>query len=144
MPHNNSLYVFGILITDNHIQHTVLLSSLSSLSFPPFCRSLNMDCENQEKDKDGNQSTTGSFNNNNTNNSKCYTQYIAKPEIYTCIGLSMNHSLVCCCVCGHIFKAATIVNHFALFCRYSDYRLHTGPVPTNRSLCLTASHVLLL
>lgn len=33
-----------------------------------------MDCENQDKDKDGNPSTTGSFNNNNTNNSKYYIQ----------------------------------------------------------------------
>ncbi|MEQ2273461.1 Signal peptide peptidase-like 3, partial [Xenotaenia resolanae] len=31
--------------------------------------SLNMDCENQEKDKDGNPIPTGSFNNGNTNNS---------------------------------------------------------------------------
>lgn len=37
----------------------------------PFCRSLNMDCENQEKDKDGNSTTTGAFNNSNTNNSEC-------------------------------------------------------------------------
>lgn len=43
-------------------------------SFPSLCRSLNMDCENQDKDKDGNPSTTGSFNNNNTNNSKYYIQ----------------------------------------------------------------------
>lgn len=43
-------------------------------SLPSLCRSLNMDCENQDKDKDGNPSTTGSFNNNNTNNSKYYIQ----------------------------------------------------------------------
>lgn len=30
-----------------------------------------MDCENQEKDKDGNPTTTGAFNNSNTNNSEC-------------------------------------------------------------------------
>lgn len=30
-----------------------------------------MDCENQEKDKDGNSTTTGAFNNSNTNNSEC-------------------------------------------------------------------------
>lgn len=31
-----------------------------------------------------------------------------------------------------------------LFCRYSDHRLHTGPVPAHRSLRVSASHVLLL
>lgn len=30
-----------------------------------------MDCENQEKDKDGNPTATGAFNNSNTNNSEC-------------------------------------------------------------------------
>lgn len=54
--HDTYQNVFGSIITE-------LLS--------PFCRSLNMDCENQEKDKDGNATTTGSFNNSNTNNSEC-------------------------------------------------------------------------
>ncbi|CDQ91014.1 unnamed protein product, partial [Oncorhynchus mykiss] len=44
--------------------------------FPPFslspCRSLNMDCENQEKDKDGNPVPNGAFNNGNTNNSESH------------------------------------------------------------------------
>lgn len=38
------------------------------IGFVP-CRSLNMDFENQDKEKD-NSSTTGSFNGNSTNNSK--------------------------------------------------------------------------
>lgn len=33
---------------------------------------------------------------------------------------------------------------FVVFCRYSNYRLHTGPLPANRSLSVSASHVLLL
>lgn len=103
-----------------------------------------MDCENQEKDKDGNPLTTGSFNNNNTNNSECYAQFIAWPEIYACIGFSLSHLLVCCCACRQIFKTVMVVNNSELFFRYSDNRLHTGPVPANRSLCVSACHVLLL
>lgn len=38
---------------------------------PPRCRSLNMDCENQEKDKDGNVLPPGAFNSGSTNNSEC-------------------------------------------------------------------------
>lgn len=30
-----------------------------------------MDCENQEKDKDGNVTAPGAFNNGSTNNSEC-------------------------------------------------------------------------
>lgn len=46
-------------------------TSLLSLHLPSSTRSLNMDCENQEKDKDGNPTTTGAFNNGNTN-SECH------------------------------------------------------------------------
>lgn len=68
--HINCLHTVVIQIID--AQHTLLLSALSSPSPPPSCRSLNMDCENQEKDKDGNPTTTGAFNNSNTNNSECF------------------------------------------------------------------------
>lgn len=44
------------------------LELICHLCFVP-CRSLNMDFENQDKEKD-NSSTTGSFNGNSTNNSK--------------------------------------------------------------------------
>uniref|UniRef100_A0A669CQ81 Signal peptide peptidase 3 n=1 Tax=Oreochromis niloticus TaxID=8128 RepID=A0A669CQ81_ORENI len=54
-------------------QVSTFLISILLIVYGSF-RSLNMDCENQDKDKDGNPSTTGSFNNNNTNNSKCYIQ----------------------------------------------------------------------
>lgn len=66
----NSVRAFEILIID--VQHPLQLPAISSLCFSPRCRSLNMDCENQEKDKDGNPTTTGAFNNSNTNNSECY------------------------------------------------------------------------
>lgn len=37
-----------------------------------------MDCENQEKDKDGNPTTTGAFNNSNTNNSEFQVLWVKR------------------------------------------------------------------
>lgn len=51
-----------------------------------------MDCENQEKDKDGNSSTSGAFNNSNTNNSGCYWDGRAQPLLSLDVG-SMGLSL---------------------------------------------------
>lgn len=86
-------------------------------------RSLNMDCENQEKDKDGNPMP--GFNNG-TNNSECmYLLYFS----------THNKSF------SLSFQELTYV---VLCCRYSDYRLHTGPVPAHRRLGVSARHVLLL
>lgn len=51
----------------SHLSDSELILKVSLLP----CRSLNMDCENQEKDKDGNPTTTGTFNNSNANNSEC-------------------------------------------------------------------------
>lgn len=81
-----------------------------------------MDCENQEKDKDGNPTTTGAFNNSNTNNSECSS---------------------CCDRAGQAVFFVFPAN-LRLSCRYSDHRLHTGAVPAHRSLGVPASHVLLL
>uniref|UniRef100_A0A671T9C6 Signal peptide peptidase-like 3 n=1 Tax=Sinocyclocheilus anshuiensis TaxID=1608454 RepID=A0A671T9C6_9TELE len=49
-------------------QVSTFLISILLIVYGSF-RSLNMDCENQEKDKDGNPTATGSFNNANSNNS---------------------------------------------------------------------------
>ncbi|XP_061911093.1 signal peptide peptidase-like 3 isoform X1 [Entelurus aequoreus] len=54
-------------------QVSTFLISILLIVYGSF-RSLNMDCENQEKDKDGNPITTGSFNGNNTNSSECCPQ----------------------------------------------------------------------
>uniref|UniRef100_A0A8B9LPQ2 Signal peptide peptidase 3 n=2 Tax=Astyanax mexicanus TaxID=7994 RepID=A0A8B9LPQ2_ASTMX len=45
----------------------VAVCSISGSVFVYFLRSLNMDCENQEKDKDGNPTANGSFNSNSNN-----------------------------------------------------------------------------
>lgn len=93
-----------------------------------FCRSLNMDCENQEKDKDGNPTATGSFNNSNTNNSKCQ-----KAKAFTSPAVVWLSALM--------FGSSCVSD--LLFSRHSDYRLDAGPVSANRSVCVSASHVLL-
>ncbi|CAL8277801.1 unnamed protein product [Merluccius merluccius] len=49
-------------------QVSTFLISILLIVYGSF-RSLNMDCENQEKDKDGNPTAPGAFNNGNTNNS---------------------------------------------------------------------------
>lgn len=68
--------------------HTTLSCSLA-----PSCRSLNMDCENQEKDKDGNPTTTGAFSNSNTNNSECFMSGWNKQA--TCIlGFTTNPTFI--------------------------------------------------
>uniref|UniRef100_A0A668AII9 Signal peptide peptidase 3 n=1 Tax=Myripristis murdjan TaxID=586833 RepID=A0A668AII9_9TELE len=61
------LYYLTVADFDSSQVSTFLISILL-IVYGSF-RSLNMDCENQEKDKDGNPLTTGSFNNSNTNNS---------------------------------------------------------------------------
>lgn len=60
-----------------------------------------MDCENQEKDKDGNSTTTGAFNNSNTNNSECghgeqNKQHVLFPWIHT--------SALMLCVVSQVFR----------------------------------------
>uniref|UniRef100_A0A672N5J9 Signal peptide peptidase-like 3 n=1 Tax=Sinocyclocheilus grahami TaxID=75366 RepID=A0A672N5J9_SINGR len=52
-------------------QVSTFLISILLIVYGSF-RSLNMDCENQEKDKDGNPTNTGSFNNANSNNSEVH------------------------------------------------------------------------
>lgn len=76
-----------------------------------------MDCENQEKDKDGNPSTTGSFNNSNTNNSECYIHAKAWNTQTTCFpGFTSNHSQpVLCSACSHILEVRTPV-YMCFFC----------------------------
>ena len=51
-----------------------LFTPFECISVCGFGRSLNMDCENQEKDKDGNPTAPGTFNNGGTNNSELYEQ----------------------------------------------------------------------
>lgn len=73
---------------------------------PPLCRSLNMDCENQEKDKDGNSTTTGAFNNSNTNNSECRhggqnKQRVLFPRIHTS---SLMDPPLMLCVVSQVFR----------------------------------------
>uniref|UniRef100_A0A8C1BXZ2 Signal peptide peptidase 3 n=2 Tax=Cyprinus carpio TaxID=7962 RepID=A0A8C1BXZ2_CYPCA len=55
-------------------QVSTFLISILLIVYGSF-RSLNMDCENQEKDKDGNP-TTGSFNNANSNNSEVHSEML--------------------------------------------------------------------
>ncbi|XP_013984025.2 signal peptide peptidase-like 3 isoform X1 [Salmo salar] len=52
-------------------QVSTFLISILLIVYGSF-RSLNMDCENQEKDKDGNPVPNGTFNNGNTNNSESH------------------------------------------------------------------------
>ncbi|CAB1318444.1 unnamed protein product [Coregonus sp. 'balchen'] len=52
-------------------QVSTFLISILLIVYGSF-RSLNMDCENQEKDKDGNPVPNGAFNNGNTNNSESH------------------------------------------------------------------------
>lgn len=64
-----------------------------------------MDCENQEKDKDGNVTAPGAFNNGSTNNSECGAEEEAAVRVR--LGFPpppQSPSLMCvvvsCCVAG--------------------------------------------
>lgn len=68
------------------------LELICHICFVP-CRSLNMDFENQDKEKD-NSSTAGSFNGNSTNNSK--GQLYSLPSL---LFLSASPAFSAVCVC---------------------------------------------
>ena len=63
-----------------------------------------MDCENQEKDKDGNPTAPGAFNNGGTNNSELYEQASDTMHTYTmhtyCITRGLCRAKPCCTVPG--------------------------------------------
>ncbi|KAF5897667.1 signal peptide peptidase-like 3, partial [Clarias magur] len=60
-------YSWAYSLVDSSQVSTFLISILL-IVYGSF-RSLNMDCENQDKDKDGNPAASSSFNNTNSNNS---------------------------------------------------------------------------
>lgn len=70
-------------------QVSTFLISILLIVYGSF-RSLNMDCENQEKDKDGNPTTTGAFNNGSTNNSECIQTIDSTQALFLPIGASVS------------------------------------------------------
>lgn len=62
-----------------------------------------MDCENQEKDKDGNVTAPGAFNNGSTNNSECGAEEEAASRVrlgFVPPAPRLMCVVVLCCVAG--------------------------------------------
>lgn len=64
----------------------------------PSCRSLNMDFENQDKEKD-NSSTAGSFNGNSTNNSKGQLYSLSFFHHFSVLRRLLFHPAMCVSSC---------------------------------------------
>uniref|UniRef100_A0A8C7UYE5 Signal peptide peptidase 3 n=1 Tax=Oncorhynchus mykiss TaxID=8022 RepID=A0A8C7UYE5_ONCMY len=67
-------------------QVSTFLISILLIVYGSF-RSLNMDCENQEKDKDGNPVPNGTFNNGNTNNSESHIFAFSLVHVLCVVGI---------------------------------------------------------
>uniref|UniRef100_A0A8C7LB58 Signal peptide peptidase 3 n=1 Tax=Oncorhynchus kisutch TaxID=8019 RepID=A0A8C7LB58_ONCKI len=76
-------YYWAYSLVDSSQVSTFLISILL-IVYGSF-RSLNMDCENQEKDKDGNPVPNGAFNNGNTNNSESHIFAFSLVHVLCCL-----------------------------------------------------------
>lgn len=92
-----------------------------------FCRSLNMDFENQDKEKD-NSSTAGSFNGNSTNNSKGQLYSLSFFHHFSVLCRLLFHPAMCGSSCF-----AALPDVMELFCGSTCHQLSLCPRKLNLS-----------